>query len=252
MYDIKSILPDVKRKPVLHMPKMSFGCFFRAEKYKENGEITYSGSWFKNTVLNVGLDGLAVGRDIVPNNSNSITRIINVGTGTSMPAVTDTGLDSYLAATGSVYGEITIAYGNGDASTGDPAWKSWQRTFAFAIGSCTGNLTELGLSASSNSTYFNRQLFRDQVGDPTVVPVQSDEGLRITVKVVVYAPMAVGETDVADFDLNGVTRAATVTQLGGTWLTTTDRDGRFRFLGFERSCWRIKKIENRDSFRIIC
>jgi len=218
MYKIETILPDVKKKdPLLHLPKMSVGCFFRVEKYKKHGVITYAGPWFKNTVLNVGLDQIATGQSLAP--GVGALRWINVGTGTSEPAATQTGLDTYLASTNTTYGGMTYDYSNGDELAGNPAWRSFQRTLEFAIGSCTGNLTELGLSRTSNANYFNRQLFRDDLGDPTVITVLSDEGIRITVKLVVYAPMAVGETASADFSINGSTKTATITQLGGDWLT---------------------------------
>jgi len=234
MYSVKEILPNIKTKPALCLPKQSVKCYFQAEKYRADGTITYRGPWFANTVLDSGLDQLAYGHNIELGGSG-VVNYINVGTGTSDPLVTQTGLDSYLASTASTYGSDTHAYSNGDEALGEPAWRSNQRTFAFAVGFTGGNvnLTELGLSRLSNGAYFNRQLFRDENNDPTVIQIQDDEGLRVAVKVVIYAPMAVGETATADFTLDGETRAATVTQIGGNWLTTSH--GRVEVCNLSRS-----------------
>jgi len=221
MYQVKNILPDIKPR-VIRLPEIKVGCMFRAQKYRSDGTITYQGPWFKNTVLNVGLDQLAEAYNIVPyDNSRSAIRYLNVGTGTTEPAVTQTGLATWLAATNSFYDSIAHDYSVGDVGTSTPCYKSWQATYEFAIGNCTGNLTELGLSNASNSTYYNRQLFRDELGDPTTITVLSDEGLRVTVKSIMYSTLAVDETADGTFDLDSVSTAATTTQLGGNWLTST-------------------------------
>jgi len=218
MYQIKNIMPDIQKPAVLHLPKFSIGCYFRAEKYRADGTITYKGPWFANTVLNTGLDNLEGRRSLEPGQTYSAARFVNVGTGTSEPAITQSGLDTFLASTSTTYGSQTTASSSGDEGAGDPAWRSYQQTLAFAIGGCTGNLSELGLSYSSNSSYLNRQLFRDDVGDPTVITVLSDEGLRITVKTIMYATMAVGETSTGTININGSSVGYTIALQSG-WLT---------------------------------
>ena len=235
MYIVKSILPDVKSKLVFHLPKITVGCYFQVEKYRADGTTTYCGPWFANTVLNVGLDSLAGRRNLVPGGGDlSAVNRINVGTGTSEPATTNTGLDNFLASTGSLYGSLSVDHSVGDIAASLPAWKSFQQTFAFAIGFTGGNvnLTELGLSNASNSSYFNRQLFRDENNDPTVIQVQDDEGLRVTVRVVIYAPMAVDETDTGLADINGASKGYAIKQLGGDWLTGTGTAARIIAPGY--------------------
>jgi len=219
MYQIKKILPDIKRNLAIDLPCFSVGCFFRAEKYKADGTITYQGPWFSNTVLNVGLDGLRLDYNLALSRDDSLIYYLNVGTGTSEPTISQTGLDNFLASTGSNYEGLTENSSVGDEAAGDPAWTSLQQTKSFSIGSCTGNLTELGLSRSSNSSYFNRQLFRDELGDPTVIPVQDDEGLRITIKVILYAPMAINETSTGTITIDGTSVGYTIEQWNGGWLT---------------------------------
>jgi len=221
MYSIQQMLPAIGEKPLLALPGIKMGCIFRAEKYRADGAITYKGHWFSNTVLNVGLDGLAGRRTVVPGGgSSSMLGYINVGTGTSEPAITDTGLNSFLAATNGTYGGLSEDSSVGDVGEGLPSWRSWQRTMAFSIGSCTGNLTELGMSNGSNSAYYNRQLFRDEYGDPTVITVQSDEGLRVTVRSVLYGPLPVGGEVAGNINIDGSTVGYTATLLGN-WLSGT-------------------------------
>jgi len=197
MYRIKTILPDLRGKSrILTLPKLNIQCRFRAEKFKADGTITYQGPEFSNTVLDVGLDLFA------DNALYSFIVFCNVGTGTSEPAQTDTGLDNRIASSSSTYGSITHLTTNTD-----PLHYGKIQTIVFAIGSCTGNLTELGLSKSNNSEYFNRQLFRDEFGDPAVITVLSDEGLRVTFDVRIYSEMGREVLYPGNFDLGGVSQS---------------------------------------------
>jgi len=191
------------------------GCTFQVEKFRNDGAVTYRGPEFSNLVLNVGLDQMASsGFGIAGGNCY----YINVGEGSSTPAQTQTGLDNFLAATNN---DISSSYGY-QAST--PYHKWGQATFEFAIGSCTGNLTELGLSGSSNAEYFNRQLFRDDAGDPTTITVKSDEGLRITAKGFFYPDIEPGDTVAGSFLLNGTDTIDTIREMTADtyWLSRTE------------------------------
>jgi len=225
MYKVKRIFREDKSRAFI-LPEIKLGCEFRAEKYRADGTITYQGPWFRNTILNTGLDQLSLARRIIPEDSSvSAIRYLNVGTGSEEPAVSQTGLTSFLASTNSFFGSTTTDYSVGDIEAGDPCWRYWQGTYSFAIGSCTGNLTELGLSNASNSAYYNRQLFRDEQNEPAVISVESDEGLRVTVKSSLYSTIAVDEEVDGAFDLNEVSTPATTKQLGGNWLTSTGSSG---------------------------
>jgi len=211
------------RSILIHKKEPSVVCWFRAQKYTAGGTITYEGPWFRNTILNSGLDLLRLYALRPYSGANAgVTQKINVGTGTSEPSVTDTGLDAFVASTSSTYGSLGMGNSSGDVSTSDPCYQYWERTFAFAVGflGTNTNLTELGLSRVENSNYLNRQLFRDELGDPTVIPVQTDEGLRITCRIYLYGEDAVGATTTSSFDINSVSRPCTIEQLGGDWLTS--------------------------------
>ena len=178
----------------LESPKFRVGCVFQVEKYRSDGTITYKGPLFNNIVLDVGLDSWS-GIELA--GFSGLTNQLNVGTGSSEPSTGQTGLDSYTAHTNDIIDEsMTSDY------TTDPVYISLWRKWEFPIGSCTGNLTELGLSDSGGENYFNRQLFRDEYGNPVTITVLDDEGLRVDGTVFVYAPLLPSEQITGSFLLN--------------------------------------------------
>jgi len=175
----------------LESPKFRVGCVFQVEKYRSDGTITYKGPLFNNIVLDVGLDSWS------GDQLDGLTDQLNVGTGSSEPSTGQTGLDSYTASTDTIL-DSSYTYDE----TADPVYVSLWRKWEFPIGSCTGNLTELGLSNSDGGNYFNRQLFRDEYGDPVTITVLDDEGLRVDGTVFVYAPLLPSEQITGSFLLN--------------------------------------------------
>lgn len=165
-------------------------CVFTVQKFNASG-IVYQGKPFHNLILDVGLDQFA------GNSMRNLTRWMNVGDDNTAPAVSQNGLLSHVASTDNTYET------NESGQAIDPAHTSRIVTREFAIGSCTGNLTEVGLSVSENDNYFNRQLFRDEAGDPTTITVLSDEGLRVTAELRIYSDLQAGVTETGSFDLNG-------------------------------------------------
>ena len=117
-----------------------------------------------------------------------VFRWIHVGDGSAAPSESDTELDSSVA---SVDGG-----GSPDDSFPAPGEVVLERTQDFGFGEATGNLTEWGTSPLSESALFNRELFRDEAGNPVVVTVTNDEMLRITVGLEVYlSPNETAGTD---------------------------------------------------------
>jgi len=176
--------------------KEKVGAIFTVQKFNAKGEITYQGKPFENTVLNCGLDLLATTALYYA------TDWCNVGTGNTAPAVTDTTLGTRVASSSTLYG---VAVYDGTAS--DPMSIGVTRVFSFAIGTFSGqNLAEVGLSADNNSNYFNRQLIKDEFGDPTTITVLAAEGIRITTEVRWYSDMQVADTpETGSFLIGGVT-----------------------------------------------
>ena len=179
----------------LESPKFRVGCVFQVEKYRSDGTITYKGPLFNNIVLDVGLDSWS---DIeLSDQYGGLAYRLNVGTGSSEPSTGQTGLDSYTASTDTIL-DRSYTYDE----TADPVYVSLWRKWEFPIGSCTGNLTELGFSTAQGGAYFNRQLFRDEYGDPVTITVLDDEGLRVDGTVFVYAPLLPSEQITGSFLLN--------------------------------------------------
>lgn len=98
-----------------------------------------------------------------------------VGTDSSSPTVSDTGLGAELARTNSTFA--------GDAITRpSPGVYRLTRSIEFDYGEANGNLTEWGFSntASAGANLFNRALFTDSGGDPDTVTKTDQEKLRLT------------------------------------------------------------------------
>lgn len=150
------------------------GVEFILEKFNAQG-VTYRSDPFHNTVLNVGLLGWW------DYTLSEMTTYINVGSGTSAADATQVGLDSRLYTTSTLF----VAKADIRATVKE-FYSGHKKVFQFAIGTCTGTLTEVGLSRASNASYFNRQRFKNASGDFIAVQVLSDEGLRVTCNIKVY------------------------------------------------------------------
>jgi len=175
---------------------VTYGCYFRAQKIKADGTITYEGPWFHNLVLDSGLD------EIFNDNFQNLMASVGVGSGSSTPSVEQTGLDHQVAYTTNTYWRPGQDHLRDEEE--QIIGKILQRTFEFGLGSAQGNLTEVGIRARSG-TYFNRQLFKDSEGNPTTITVLSDEGLRIEVELRVYWDLKPGEEELGSFEHNGET-----------------------------------------------
>ena len=146
---------------------------FKLEKFNSDGVIQETG-WFKNTILENGLNMLYDNRLFSTSTFNSgVMEYCNIGTGTSTPAVSQTGLDNY-------YEQVRITgHGNVLLNTtyDNPYRKITNISYQFNIGLFSGqNISEVGLSRSNYDSnvgdaenYFNRQLVR------TTSTVQDEE-----------------------------------------------------------------------------
>ncbi len=178
----------------------SVGCLFKAQKFKADGTITYDGPWFHNLILDVGLDNM------YDNSLRGLVRYCNVGTDNTAPATGQNGLLNWIAATSNTYGSDT--YGG---TTDDPMYAWFKRTHEFSIGTFSGdNLTEVGLSYGNDSTYLNRQLFKDTEGNTTTITVASDEGLRVIFELRIYSDLQAGATSTGSFTLDDCGNNVTV------------------------------------------
>src|SRR5690606_12331471 len=99
---------------------------------------------------------------------------VHVGTGTTPPAPTDTGLVNYL-------GFIQSAT-NTAGNSGAPDYYSWTRlSWLSAIGAFgTTNLTEIGVGSTATDSLVSRELIRDGSGNPIAFPISVEEQLEVT------------------------------------------------------------------------
>jgi len=182
-----------KRHKKVKGGKQLIGATFQVEKFNNEGNVTYKGPVFNNLVLTVGLD---LWHDMGYSLFWAM-RWCNVGTDATDPAIGQSGLLAYLASSNN---DIAM---NRTYEAAAPAHVTLKKTYEFEIGTVTGNLREVGLSRNSNSDYFNRQLFRDEYGDPTTITVLENEGIRVIAELFVYSDMQGGDVETGSFVFNG-------------------------------------------------
>jgi len=157
---------------------------FKLEKFKvdENGnEIqgsrTVAADWFNNLITNNGLN-------MVGNVSGDFMLYCQVGSGSATPTVTDTGLQSRIGASSTEQARVV-----GTNNTVSPYYGYRRKTYRFAAGTATGNVSELGISPASTGAVFSRALVLDGGGSPTTITILSDEVLDVIYELRLYVPM---------------------------------------------------------------
>lgn len=133
---------------------------------------------FKNLILNSGLDQLPVYGLSQPSS------VASVGTSSTAPVVTQTGLISPLASTSNVISS-TRTY----VASPDPYMES-VRVYRFAVGAAAGNLAEVGMSREGHTgaPAYSRALIKDSGGSPTILTVLSTEALDVQYTHRTYLP----------------------------------------------------------------
>lgn len=151
-----------------------------------------------NMVLNSGLDQAF--------QSNDCWKYVQIGTGNTAPAATDTALQSLVTNTGTVQTAPSATY-----VAGPPDYVQTSVTFRFAIGALnsavSGNFAEVGIGWTTSGNLFSRALITDVNGNPTTISVLSDEQLDVVYRLRVY-PI---QTDVTgSITLDGVSYNYTI------------------------------------------
>lgn len=137
-------------------------------------EITKETEWFKNIVLDTGLNQMSVG--------TWIDRV-RVGSGNSTPVASQTQLDNTIASTAvALIGSASIS----KQTTISPYYVAAKRTYRFAEGIAAGNISEVGCGWGAGLALWNRALVKDLNGNPTTITVLSDEFLDVLVEVRYY------------------------------------------------------------------
>jgi len=137
---------------------------------KADDSIVKETDFFHNLVLDAGLNRMSVG---------SWADRCCVGSGNSTPSVTQVALQSFIAST------TTYNISDSGLVTTSPCYLWARRTWRFAVGVATGNISEVGLGWS-NTNLWNRALVKDINGNPTTITVLSDEYLDVVSEIRVY------------------------------------------------------------------
>lgn len=122
-----------------------------------------------NLITDLGMDAFGI------QSFSTFSAYCHVGTGNTTPSFTDTQLVAKRKHTN------TYAVGDGArAWKGDSSYtKIYTRVYQFAVGTASGDLTEIGISHNT-TTVNTRALLKDAFGDPTTVHVAADEILIVT------------------------------------------------------------------------
>ena len=167
----------------LWVPELETNCTSRMRgRYKfavirSDGTVRVSTPWMDNIVTNAGLDDIG--------NRNGPLTYCHVGTGSTTPAVTDTGLTTWLASTNTVFAGPTYA-----ASGISPYMGTTTVTYQFAAGVATGNISEVGVGPNaSNTNMFSHALVVDGGGSPTTITVLVTEALQVTYQLQAFPPL---------------------------------------------------------------
>lgn len=151
---------------------------FKAVNVKTNEERYLGES--PNLITDSGLDLIATGTLAVK---------CVVGTSSTPPKNTDTGLGNQIAQTTQFHQVNNGHWETGVNTIGTPFY--WGRnTFRFAQGVAAGNLTEVGIYgqtyAGRQEVLFSRALIVDALGRPTTLSILEDEYLDVTYELRIY------------------------------------------------------------------
>lgn len=164
----------------------------------ETGEKRLLADWFDNLITNDGLNSLG---------TNRMRAHCQVGSGSNAPSNTDTALQTLVATTST---QSSSSQGTAGSA---PYYQYTIRTYRFAQGAATGNLTEVGLayteinSTSTLDKLFSRSLIKDAGGNPTSITVLASEYLDVTYECRLYL-MAADVT--GNISISGTTYAYTM------------------------------------------
>ena len=130
------------------------------------------GEWdFDNLITNGGLDRIGTHDDWF--------EYCYVGSGQKVPAFTDNTLQNPIASNRNT---SNPSYGNSGVS---PYYLWLKKSFQFGGGEAAGNIAEVGIGWSGGSL-FSRALILDELGDPTVITVLSNEFLTVDYELRIY------------------------------------------------------------------
>lgn len=172
--------PSILRlNSAVQSPKLRMSGHYTVRKINAETKQVVQELQFDNAITNIGLDRLGA-------NGTAAGHVMGncyIGTGTAVPAITDTQMSVYGATSTSKLGQTN------QSDVGVDHYCYCAITHQFTPGTATGTWTEVGVGWSSSPTtnyLWSRQLFLDGTGSPVAVTVLSMEYLEITYEVRLY------------------------------------------------------------------
>lgn len=145
---------------------------YRMEVRRADGSLKHDTGWFKNLILDAGLNRLGSGGGVSG---------CAVGTDSTAPAATQTALVARSAWT------TTRQSFTSSAAATAPYYYQVSTTWRFAIGALNGNYSEVGVGWAQDNM-FSRALIVNGGGTPTPISVLADEQLDVTYRLRLYLP----------------------------------------------------------------
>lgn len=167
--DGKSGLFLPKKTIVIGGPRLEMEGHFTIRAVSSRGSRILAD--FDNLILDAGLERLGTGAGVT---------YVQVGTGSTAPAVGQTALVSYSAGTSNQTASVDSYV------AGPPVYHQNIKTFRFAAGAATGTFSEIGVGWAPSGSLFSRALILDGGGSPTTITVLSDEALDVDYRFRVY------------------------------------------------------------------
>lgn len=145
------------------------------------GAIKQQIPWHKNTILDVGMNAiLTMSKQIARDSTygEGFFPYIAVGSGGTEPSTTDTGLETQVLR------KLGTQADSVNYNITDPASPYCIIGVTFIESEANGDLREVGLcTAASGGTFFNRDLFKDQGGNPATITKTSNDLLTVKCKI---------------------------------------------------------------------
>jgi hypothetical protein len=139
---------------------------------RADGSIKQQTPWFKNLILDQGLNRMGSGGG---------AGVCEIGTGTTPPSVGQGALQAFSARTTN---QQNLTY----STPAPPDYVVASTvTYRFAIGALNGNYTEVGIGWA-NSTLFSRALITPDGVNPAAITVLPDEQLDVSYQIQCYTP----------------------------------------------------------------
>lgn len=188
---------------------------YKMQVLRADGSIKEETPWFDNVITNRGLDYLHSGPGELNSRPNNLVTRCTVGTGSAVPAITDTNLS------GPILGTVVVAANAvGTWITTTETFIRSTMTYTFAVGAVVGNVSEVGVGPGNFVTsppyddLFSRALVLDGGMMPTTITVLVDEQLRVFYTYEVYPDMAADDSYVVNISGTNYTIALRPANLG--------------------------------------